>query len=618
MSSLEQAGDGPAADTTSTLAGHQPASRPSEADKIKLVPQDSDTRTTIRELAVELAADLDRTVPPAFDDLLSAGEEVLERLSLPEKFLGFAMVAVDNAFWAADFEAVAFDRRLLLLPKCLSDKAACQGYYDSVGLHCAGCGACVICDLKQQAEELGYEVIIAEGTASVVMKVLEGGADAILGVACLDSLDESFEQISALGVPHHAIPLLSDGCEDTTAEVGLIREMITARRAQESGTHSTAGGVRSYLPLLRATRDIFEPDMLAEILDPCACPSVAHAQAHSALAATDEIARDWLQRGGKRLRPFITLSAYAVGRHGLAALAPDAELATFIPPAIRQIAVAIETLHKASLVHDDIEDKDPFRYGQPTLHRTYGIAAAINVGDYLVGLGYRLIAAQAAELGAECIADILGRLSAAHLQLCCGQGMELLWNRQRADGLRPIDALQIGALKTAPAFEVALYAGLRAAETTIDDAVLNRLATYIGEGYQVLDDLTDWEEDADDKVALGQDLLAGRPTILRAFALEAGGGEELAALLEEKRMQDEPVPLVDRARHVYADLGAFDKAEKLYSRLRERSLGLAESMPGPALQELTRFLVRNILPERKHALRADGDGPGRQSFSEGG
>ena len=58
------------------------------------------------------------------------------------------------------------------------------------------------------------------------------------------------------------------------------------------------------------------------------------------------------------------------------------------------MALAIEALHKASLVHDDIEDDDEFRYGRPTLHRVHGVAQAVNVGDFLIGLGYRLIAGE--------------------------------------------------------------------------------------------------------------------------------------------------------------------------------------------------------------------------------
>ena len=103
---------------------------------------------------------------------------------------------------------------------------------------------------------------------------------------------------------------------------------------------------------------------------------------------------------------------------------------------MRRTALAIEAFHKASLVHDDIEDDDTFRYGRTTLHRQYGVGTAINVGDYLIGLGYRLVSRDRKELGGDCAADILNRLSDAHLKLSEGQGAELLWRdaaRQDAD-----------------------------------------------------------------------------------------------------------------------------------------------------------------------------------------
>lgn len=563
-----------------------------DAADIKQVPQACAVRDSIRAGAQTMAAALDHVAPPSRDALEATACQLLQGLQLPPEFLGFAMVAVDNAFWAPDFQSVPFRRRLLLLPKCLSRSGTCTATLDSVGLNCAGCGSCEIDALKTEAETLGYEVIVAEGTSSVIMKVLEGKADAVLGVSCLDSLEKSFERIADLGIPHQALPLLSDGCENTLAEVDRVRETLHARSEGRPTVQ------RSYLPLLRATRNIFETVTLDGLITCCACPLRGDAVSEGAMAATDAIARDWLGTGGKRLRPFITLAAYAVGKYGAAALSPTAPVTDLLPPAIQRISVAIEALHKASLVHDDIEDRDAFRYGRPTIHREHGIDTAINVGDYLVGLGYKLIADQSAELGAEAIVAILQRLSAAHLQLCCGQGTELLWDREQQQQLRPVHALQIGALKTAPAFEIALYAGLRAADVDIPEEALKQFASYIGEGYQVLDDLEDWEETGTHKQALGRDFVAGRPTILQAFAVEAGAGEELTALAHEGHLQEDAATVIDRVREVYARRGAFEKAELLYTRLRQRALQLAGELGDPALQELLRFLVRNILRKR--------------------
>ena len=554
-----------------------------EPQNIKRMPQEQSVRDAVRLAAVHA-----RIISPTREELERAAGAILAQLALPLDYLGFAMVAVSNVYWQARFEAVPFERRLLLLPHCLSDHDACKGDYDSVGLHCNGCGKCEIVHLQIAAENLGYQVIVAEGTSSVLMKIIDGEADAILGVACLDSLEKSFARIVELGIPHLAVPLLTDGCANTEAE----NEQITAWLHAERETAEPAGS--SYLPLLRETRRVFQPSVLSRTLAP-----VLTADAVDPLTATDAMAMDWLLEGGKRLRPFVTLAAYAVGLHGAEALAADADMAAIIPPAMQRVAVAIEALHKASLVHDDIEDNDAVRYGKPTLHQQYGLAPAINIGDFLVGLGYRLIAGETSALGAPCTADILTHLSTAHLDLCRGQGAELLWQNRQAINLRPIDALSIYALKTAPAFEAALYAGLRAANATVDATLLKRFAIYLGEAYQVQDDLDDWE--GEDIHQLGRDVLAGRPTVLRAFALQAGGQEALAQRLVAI---DAPADaLIAEVGQLYADLGAFTQAERLWMKLRTRALDLAGEIEAPALRELFAFLVRMVLPETPRGPR---------------
>ena len=119
----------------------------------------------------------------------------------------------------------------------------------------------------------------------------------------------------------------------------------------------------------------------------------------------------------------------------------DDRLCSF-PDAVKRTAVAVEVFHKASLVHDDIEDDDDYRYGDETVHRRYGTATAINVGDYLIGLGYRLLSSQAAKLGADVVTDILTHAAHAHVRLTEGQGAELLWRDSLDKQLTSADAIR--------------------------------------------------------------------------------------------------------------------------------------------------------------------------------
>jgi geranylgeranyl pyrophosphate synthase len=437
--------------------------------------------------------------------------------------------------------------------------------------------------LKARAEELGYRVMIAEGTTAVTTQILDEERDAVLGVACLDSLEKSFSRVIELGIPNLAVPLLTNGCVRTQAEHALIEELMVVRTEAEVET-------QTYLPLLREARRLCSAEMLRDLLAPHVEARVLDGTDSETRPDTETLALDWLREGGKRFRPFVALSAYAVARHGAAVLRPDAKLAELLPFPVCRLALAIEVLHKASLVHDDIEDNSPFRYGRPTLHQSQGAPVALNVGDYLVGLGYRLIAGERERLGAECIADILGNLSKAHLQLCKGQGSELQAN-DATTPLRPLDVLAIHALKTAPAFEAALYAGLRAADAVPDAGVLRRFATYVGEGYQVLNDLNDWRADVRNKVESGHDAVLQRPTILHAFAIEAGGSAALESAAHAAAKEERAAS----SRRVYEETGAFAKAEALLTKLRERALKVSEELNSEPLRELFGFLVRVVL-----------------------
>ena len=561
---------------------------------IKIVPAEDAERRRIRAAAADAAATLDRRKPPMPAEVEKAACDLIRRLHLAPSSLGFAMVSVNNEFWRDPFAAVPPERRLLLLPHCLRHVTECKGSYDARGLSCVECGACALAAVKAEAESLGYTVLFAEGAPAVVEIVLRGQADAILGMACLDSLEKVFARVAALGIPHIAVPLLTDGCVATTAEVAVLQDWLR-RQNGPAGTRT-----RSYVPLLRAAERLFEDRALDELVAGLVVPSAMNAPREMSPAqGTETLALEWLREGGKRLRPFITLAGHAAASRDAGAPDSDAAEAGNFPPAVRRAALAIESLHKASLIHDDIEDDDEFRYGRETLHRRHGIATALNVGDYLIGLGYRLVASSRSELGAECVADILAHLSEAHTQLCRGQGEELLWTRGDPMAVRPEAVQRIYALKTAPAFEAALFAGVRTAQRESLDLArtenLRRFCRFVGVAYQLLNDLKDWSADRRDKLVAGQDSLARRPTMLLALALEAGDAatiRKLASVTEPDVARDLKL---ESLRKVYEERGAFDQARKLVEKYRERARAEADAVPAEALRDLMHFLVEAVL-----------------------
>jgi geranylgeranyl pyrophosphate synthase len=315
------------------------------------------------------------------------------------------------------------------------------------------------------------------------------------------------------------------------------------------------------------------------------------------IAATEAIAYDFLSKGGKYSRPFITLAAYDALTGGHCTRADGAEqTARRLTSSVRRAAVSIESFHKASLVHDDIQDADAFRYGQPTLHMEHGIPTAINVGDYLIGLGYHVVSRDIGELGADVAADILAKLADAHTKLSEGQGAELVWRDSRDKRLTPTDALRIYALKTAPAFEAALYCGLRLAGPADGYArPVEELARHLGIAFQILNDLQDWRGDDFNKLTLGGDVLGGRPTVLWALALE-GLKDDARRELERLVAGGQATPQVfTRIRQYFSKAGAFDKALAMVDGHRRVAEELADELQPEALRRLARYLIESVL-----------------------
>jgi geranylgeranyl pyrophosphate synthase len=359
----------------------------------------------------------------------------------------------------------------------------------------------------------------------------------------------------------------------------------------------------TYVHLLNAARQLFHPDEL-ELLIPrlrggprLAAVNGQGATALDPIAATEAIAYDFLAKGGKYSRPFITLAAFDALTGGHCTSADGAEqIARRMNGSVRRAAVSIESFHKASLVHDDIQDGDEFRYGQPTLHVEHGVPTAINVGDYLIGLGYRLVSGDIGELGADVAAEILNKLAEAHTKLSEGQGAELVWRDSRDKRLMPAEALKIYALKTSPAFEAALYCGVRLAGPAEHyERAVAQLAKHLGIAFQILNDLQDWRGDDFNKLTQGGDVLGGRPTVLWALALEGLEESDRRQLEQLVAEGDATPPVFARIRRLFHKAGAFEKALRMVDAHRRDARKLADELAPEAFRRLAHYLIETVL-----------------------
>ena len=562
---------------------------------LKEVPPTLEVREQVKAAAEKFAETLDRGRNFMKPQLEEWSRQLLGELNLPEKYVGFAAVLIGNFFWKRQFLAIPFEKRLLLLPHCLKHAEGCPADYDEFGLDCETCGACSIADYKVTAEKLGYKVLVAEGSPIVLKIIVSGYIDGILGVACLNVLEKAIDKVLIAGVPSYAIPLHSGDCKNTTLDQSWVFEVL------DKYEPLTEKETPSYLPLIRASNFLFEKDfdrLLPRVRtkDP--------KKAESPIAFTEKVAYDWLQHGGKRFRPFITLAAYDAMTGGeMQKIDLEKVDRLPVPDSVCRVAMSIEAFHKASLVHDDIEDDDLYRYGRETLHRTHGLGTAINVGDHLIGLGYQLLNSCRADFDAETACDVSERMAQAHIKLCDGQGAEMAWETRPTLDLTPLDALQIYALKTSPAFEAALYSGLRMAGPLGDyEDMVPKFCRHLGVGFQVLNDLKDWRGDSNNKLLAGQDAQALRPTVMLALAIEAASEEQRKELQEILDLSPTDEFRAPRLRRLYEQLGVFEKAEALVDKSRARAEALADDVENDQLRQLLYFLVDTVLaPEEDEA-----------------
>src|SRR6187402_3896835 len=169
----------------------------------------------------------EKPVPPLpQEDLLEHATRIVEELKLDPIHRDYVGVLFSNEIWRETLATIPYERRLLLMPKCLRVESKCPAPFDEFGLLCKKCGLCSIQDLQTEAERLGYAVLVAEGSALVMSIIQTGKIEAIVGVSCLSVLEKAFPFMESAAIPGIAIPLLQDDCIDTNVDTDAVWDVI--------------------------------------------------------------------------------------------------------------------------------------------------------------------------------------------------------------------------------------------------------------------------------------------------------------------------------------------------------------------------------------------------------
>jgi len=213
---------------------------------------------------------------------------------------------------------------------------------------------------------------------------------------------------------------------------------------------------------------------------------------------------------GKLLRPALLIVGSLFGK------AAD-------PARIERLAAAIELLHVATLVHDDIIDEAPTRRGKPSLHSSLGTKEAVLAGDWLFSRCFLLSSESAEPENAHALARLIAAICSAEI----AQDLSKYRFNSSLRGYR-----RTIAGKTAALFSLALYAGASEAKAgrSIEQG-LRRAGYGLGMAFQVMDDILDFESAEDVmRKPVGRDIAEGLCTLPLVYALDADEDAMRAAL----------------------------------------------------------------------------------------
>ena len=276
--------------------------------------------------------------------------------------------------------------------------------------------------------------------------------------------------------------------------------------------------------------------------------------------------------GGKRLRPLLVLlSGNALGLNG---------------EQLRLLAAIIEFLHTSTLLHDDVVDMSGMRRGRSTANALWGNAPSVLVGDFLYARSFEMMV----ELGSM---EVMRIISQATRVIAEGEVLQL--SKVRDASTTEEIYMEVIRGKTAMLFEASTHSAATLAGASQEQReALRTFGDYLGIAFQLVDDLLDYQGDAE---ALGKnvgdDLAEGKPTLPLIYTMREGTTEQ--ATLVRQAIQKGGIEDLESIRGAVEAAGALDYTARLARDYADRAIACLELIPAnsyrDALVELSRFAV---------------------------
>lgn len=279
-----------------------------------------------------------------------------------------------------------------------------------------------------------------------------------------------------------------------------------------------------------------------------------------------------LDAGGKRIRPVFVLLAGQIGNYDI--------------ERIQKIAVSLELIHMATLVHDDVIDEAELRRGKPTIKSVYGNRVAMYTGDYILARALEVVTSIKDAQVHQLLSKTLVEVSIGEIEQIKDK---FKWNQTLRDYLRRIKR------KTALLIATSCKLGAIASGLSERDAgKLYRYGYYIGMSYQIIDDILDFTSSAKElgKPA-GNDLLQGNITLPVLYAMKDQSFNELLKItfknpnaVGEQDMQQ----IISELKKTKAIRQAYEMSDLYLDKALKSLDSLPASRAKQTLQDIAKYI----------------------------
>lgn len=282
--------------------------------------------------------------------------------------------------------------------------------------------------------------------------------------------------------------------------------------------------------------------------------------------------------GGKRIRPTLVILAYKMFKNDL--------------DKVLNQALAIESFHNFTLIHDDIMDKAPLRRGKETVHTKWNLNVGILSGDALLIKSYQQLLKG---LEPEFILPVMELFNTTAIEVCEGQQLDM--DFEESNKVTVDDYIDMITLKTAVLLGAALKLGaIIGAASEEDKFNIYEFGKNIGISFQIQDDILDvYAADGFGK-QIGGDIIENKKTFLLLKAFELGDQNKLSSLLNLEDNEKK----VEMVTAFYNDLNVKAIAEKEMDRYYDSAMSHLNNISvnnnsKEALAEIAKFLMNRTV-----------------------